>query len=244
MEEKIKKLISAGKEVEIEITNEQGKRLIEYMEKILEVNQQINLTRIVEEDEFIKLHLIDSLTVLKLIKNEETSILDVGTGGGFPGIPLAIMLEKTKITLMDSTNKKLKVVESIARELGIKNIEILHARAEEAGQNERYREKYDVVVSRALANLTLLLEYCLPLTKVGGRFLAMKGKDYLSELSEAEKPMKILGGKVNKIEKCLLLEDQGVHVILEINKKRETPKGFPRINGKIKKEKFPIYKEK
>lgn len=237
---KVEKLIKAGAELDISISNTQGEKLITYMEKILEINKQINLTRITDEDEFIKLHLLDSLTLLKYIDNPTASILDVGTGGGFPGIPLAIMMEDATVTLMDSTKKKLIVVENIAKELDINNIKILHGRAEELGQERGYRESYDVVTSRAVANLTLLSEYCIPLTKIGGKFLPMKGREYQNEIKEAEKPIEVLGGKITNVEECLILESDWVHVIIVIEKTRKTPRILPRTNGKIKSDKFPL----
>ncbi|WP_303871443.1 16S rRNA (guanine(527)-N(7))-methyltransferase RsmG [Acetobacterium wieringae] len=242
MNKRIEKLIYLGKLAEIVINETQAEKLIAYMDLLLERNKHINLTRIVDEDEFIKLHLLDSLTLLKLIKNPQTKILDVGTGGGFPGIPLAIMLEEADVTLMDSTKKKLSVVQSIASELGISNIKTLHGRAEELGQDHQHREKYDVVTSRAVANLTLLSEYCLPLTKVGGQFLSMKGRDYQEELNAAQIPIDVLGGKIAAIEKGLLLQSEYVHVIINVKKIKPTPNNFPRIHGKIKKDAFPISK--
>lgn len=240
MNNRLEKLIALGNQVEITINQKQAELLIAYMDKLLEKNKHINLTRITDEDEFIRLHLLDSLTLLKLIKNPQASILDVGTGGGFPGIPLAILLEGAQVSLMDSTKKKLNVVQAIAEELGISNVQILHGRAEELGQNRDYREKYEVVTSRAVANLTLLSEYCLPLTKVGGQFLSMKGRDYQEELESARKPITVLGGQIVEIEKGLLLQSDYVHVIINVKKIIATPNLFPRINGKIKKEVFPL----
>lgn len=240
MNNRVKQLIALGAEVEIIINENQAERLIAYMDRLLEKNKHINLTRITAEDEFIKLHLLDSLTLLKLIKNPQANILDVGTGGGFPGIPLAIMLKDAEVTLMDSTKKKLNVVQSIAQELGIENVQILHGRAEELGQECDYREKYEVVTSRAVANLTLLAEYCLPLTAVGGQFLSMKGRDYQDELEAARKPIEILGGEIVGVEKGLLLQSDYLHVIMDVEKIKLTPDVFPRINGKIKKEVFPV----
>lgn len=237
---KVEKLIKAGAELEISISETQGEKLIQYMEEILEINKQINLTRITEEDEFIKLHLLDSLTLLKYIENPSAVILDVGTGGGFPGIPLAIMMENATVTLLDSTKKKLIVVEKIAKALNINNIKILHGRAEELGQDRKYRESYDIVTSRAVANLTLLSEYCLPLTKIGGKFLPMKGREYKSEITEAEKPIEVLGGGIKVMEECLILQSDWVHVIIVIEKIKKTPRILPRTNGKIKSEKFPL----
>ncbi len=239
MNNKIERLIELGNQAGIDITVNQSGLLISYMERLLEMNKKINLTRITDEEEFIKLHLLDSLTLLKLIENKNATILDVGTGGGFPGIPLAILLENAEITLMDSTQKKLKVVQSLAAELKINNVKILHGRAEELGQDDSYREKYQIVTSRAVANLTLLSEYCLPLTQVGGHFLSMKGRDYQEELLAAEKPIDVLGAKLLKVEPGLLLQNDYLHVIINIKKTSATPKQFPRLNGRIKKEAFP-----
>ena len=240
MNNRRQKLIELGTQFEMAISEKQAEKLIAYMDQLLEKNQYINLTRITDEDEFIKLHILDSLTLLKLIKNNKAKILDVGTGGGFPGIPLAIALEDADITLMDSTKKKLNVVQEIAEELDIRNISILHGRAEEFGQDSQHREHYDVVTSRAVANLTLLSEYCLPLTRVGGQFLPMKGKDYSDELKAARKPIEILGGEIVEVKKGLLLQSDYVHVIINIDKVKKTPKQFPRSNGKIRKDGFPV----
>ncbi|AFA50282.1 16S rRNA (guanine(527)-N(7))-methyltransferase RsmG [Acetobacterium woodii] len=240
MNNKTERLIELGNQAGIDLEVNQSELLIGYMERLLEMNKKINLTRITDEEEFIKLHLLDSLTLLKLIENKNATILDVGTGGGFPGIPLAILLENAEITLMDSTKKKLNVVQAIAEELKINNIKILHGRAEELGQNDNYREKYQIVTSRAVANLTLLSEYCLPLTQVGGHFLSMKGRDYQEELLAAEKPIDILGAKLLKVEPGLLLQNDYLHVIINMKKIKATPKQFPRLNGKIKKEVFPL----
>jgi 16S rRNA (guanine527-N7)-methyltransferase len=240
MNEQINKLISMGQQAGILITLQQAEKLIGYMEHLLEINKQINLTRITDKNEFIKLHLLDSLTLLKLIDKESTSILDVGTGGGFPGIPLAIVLEQSHITMMDSTRKKLNVIQTIAGKLEINNVSIVHGRAEELGQNKLYREKFDVVVSRAVANLTLLSEYCLPFVKMGGQFLSMKGREYHEELKIAQKPIRILGGEIIEVENGLEMQTEFVHVIINIKKARNTPEKFPRVSGKIKKEDFPV----
>lgn len=240
MNERIDKLISIGQQAGITINARQGGELIGYMDRLLEMNKQINLTRITDEEEFIKLHLLDSLTLLKLIKNEAAAILDVGTGGGFPGIPLAIMLEQAHITMLDSTRKKLNVIQQLADELNISNISIVHGRAEELGQNELFREKFDIVASRAVANLTALSEYCLPFVKVGGQFLSMKGREFHDELDHAQQPIQILGGEIIGIEKGLEMQTDYVHVIINIKKTRKTPSKFPRASGKIKREEFPI----
>ena len=140
---------------------------------------------------------------------------------------------------MDATGKKLKVIENICREIGIKNVEFLHGRAEEFGKDPAYREGYDCIVSRAVANLCLLSELCLPLAKKGGQFIALKGKNYLEEMDDGEKAIKVLGGKITGIESCLLLQRDLVHVIILVDKVKNTPERFPRAFGKIKREPFP-----
>lgn len=235
----IEKLMAAGEKCGIAINQEQSRLMILYMEKLLVMNEKINVTRITDEDEFIEKHLIDSLTCLQFIDKKNKSILDIGTGGGFPGVPLAIMLPDAEITMMDATGKKLKVIENICQEIGIRNVEFLHGRAEEFGRDPAYREGYDCIVSRAVANLCLLSELCLPLVKKGGQFIALKGKNYLDEMDEGEKAIKVLGGKITGIESCLLLQSDLVHVIILVEKVKNTPAKFPRSFGKIKKEPFP-----
>lgn len=235
----IEKLMAAGEKCGIAINQEQSRLMILYMEKLLVMNEKINVTRITDEDEFIEKHLIDSLTCLQFIDKKNKSILDIGTGGGFPGVPLAIMLPDVEITMMDATGKKLKVIENICQEIGIRNVEFLHGRAEEFGRDPAYREGYDCIVSRAVANLCLLSELCLPLVKKGGQFIALKGKNYLDEIDEGEKAIKVLGGKITGIESCLLLQSDLVHVIILVEKVKNTPDKFPRTFGKIKKEPFP-----
>lgn len=235
----VEKLIAAGKKCGIDIDETQSSLMVLYMEKLLVMNEKINVTRITDEDEFIEKHLIDSLTCLRFIHHDAKSILDVGTGGGFPGVPLAIMLPEAEITMMDATGKKLKLIENICAEIGIRNVEFLHGRAEEFGRDPAYRESYDCIVSRAVANLCLLSELCLPLVKKGGQFIALKGKNYLDEMDDGEKAIKVLGGKITGIESCLLLQSDLVHVIILIDKVKITPEKFPRSFGKIKKEPFP-----
>ncbi len=209
--------------------------LLTYMDKILEKNKVINLTSITDEKDFMILHLLDSLSLLSLIAKETSSIIDIGTGGGFPGIPLAIMLKNVRVTLVDSTQKKLKVIDEIAKELAIDNITTVHGRAEELGRNDHYRASFDLVVSRAVADLRVLSEYCLPLVKKDGIFLAMKGKDYQAELQAAKKAMMLLGGEIKEVKKDFLLQRQHDHVIIVTEKIKPTPYKYPRHSGKIKK---------
>lgn len=232
----IEKLIDGAAKCGITVDKDQAALMIRYMELLLEKNEQINVTSIKDPDEFIEKHLIDSLTCLRFIGCKNGLILDVGTGGGFPGVPLAIMLPAAEITMMDSTGKKLKVIEEICETLELKNINILHGRAEEFGQDPAYREGYDVVVSRAVANLRLLSEFCLPLVKKHGQFIALKGKNYAEEMPEGEKTIEILGGKIKAVEFCSLLQTDLVHVIIMVDKIESTPARYPRSFGKMKKD--------
>ncbi|MDO4287638.1 MAG: 16S rRNA (guanine(527)-N(7))-methyltransferase RsmG [Eubacterium sp.] len=233
------KLISAGAQCGIRITEAQSAKMIAYMEALLDANSRVNVTRITDEDEFIEKHLIDSLTALKYIADDAQTILDVGTGGGFPGVPLAIMRPQAQVTLMDATGKKLRVIEEICRDIGVDNVAVLHGRAEEFGKSPEYREVYDCVVSRAVANLGILSELCLPLVKVGGSFLALKGKNYQEEMAAGRQAIAGLGGKIKAVEDCLLLQTDLVHVIIWVDKISRTPEKYPRSFGQMKKKGFP-----
>lgn len=232
-------IIKAAERINLQLENHQAEKLIQYMQGLLKANEAINVTRITDEHEFIEKHLLDSLTCLPYIKDGTTNILDVGTGGGFPGVPLAIMLPECEVTLLDATEKKLKVISDLCASIGINNVKTLHARAEALGKTKDYREQYDIVVSRAVANLTTLSELCIPFVKTNGAFLAMKGRSYQEEVDEAEVAIKTLGGKIKEIASCLLLQSDLVHVIIVIGKFKQTPPRFPRSFSKIKKEGFP-----
>ncbi len=235
MAERGEKLIRLGHDLGITINQDQAGLLIAYMDEILKKNKVINLTSITDQEDFMILHLLDSLSLLGLIPKESVTIIDVGTGGGFPGIPLAIMCKEAKLTLLDSTQKKLKVIDEIAKKLGIANVRVVHGRAEEVGRAEKYRASFDLVVSRAVADLAVLSEYCLPLLKEEGVFLAMKGKDYQSEVDRSKKAISQLGGQVKAIKKDFLLQRDYDHVIIVIEKIKITPYKYPRHSGKIKK---------
>ncbi|MDK2936243.1 MAG: rRNA (guanine527-N7)-methyltransferase [Eubacteriaceae bacterium] len=232
----IENLIESGQKIGLSISQEKASKLIAYMDALLKKNESINLTRITDEEEFILLHLLDSLTLLPFIQNRSIKILDLGTGGGFPGIPLAIMLPESQFVLLDSTRKKLNVVNDIAQSLGLENVQVLHGRAEELGHESIYRQQFDLVVSRAVANLNSLSEYALPFVKVGGRFLSMKGKEYESELASGKKAIKKLGGQIIAIENAILPQNDYEHVIIVVEKLGPTPEKLPRNSGKIKKE--------
>ncbi|WKY47744.1 16S rRNA (guanine(527)-N(7))-methyltransferase RsmG [Eubacteriaceae bacterium ES3] len=234
--ERIKKLISLASQASLEISDAESQKMIAYMDALLVKNEFINLTRITDEEEFMLLHLLDSLTLLPFIQKTAKKILDLGTGGGFPGIPLAIMMPESQFTLLDSTKKKLNVIDEIAQSLNINNITVVHGRAEELGHDPIFRQQYDLVVSRAVANLNALSEYALPFVKKGGKFLSMKGKEFNSELESGKKAIFKLGGEIKLIEKGFLPKSGYDHVIIVIEKTKNTPEKLPRISGKIKKE--------
>ncbi|WP_303863655.1 16S rRNA (guanine(527)-N(7))-methyltransferase RsmG [Alkalibaculum bacchi] len=230
MEEK-KLLVSTLNQLNIPIEDEQADALLSFMEILLEANKHINLTSITEPEDFILKHIVDSLIMLsKDYVKEGIKVLDLGTGGGFPGIPLKILYPEIQITLVDSVGKKLKFIDDAARNLGIK-VELVHERAEILGKNKKYREKYDIVISRAVANMQTLSELCLPLVKVDGLMIASKGPKYNEELDAAKNAMKILGGQVKSIEDCTIpIAELERHVII-IEKTNATPAAYPRKPG-------------
>ena len=222
-------------EFNIEISDYQLEKFNRYMKLLLEWNEKVNLTAIVEPDEVKIKHFLDSLTVLKYIKNED-KVIDIGTGAGFPGIPLKIMEPDTKITLLDSLNKRINFLNIVIEELGLKNIEAIHGRAEEFARNKLYREKYDVAVSRAVANLSTLTEYMLPFVKVGGRCICMKGANVKEELDKAKNAIQELGGKIDKIDNFYLSNNDNERNIIIIKKVKETKSKYPRKAGVPSKE--------
>ena len=233
------KLSKLLQEINIEITEEEVNKFYNYMNLLLEWNEKINLTAITEQEDIILKHFVDSLTIYKLIE-ENKSIIDIGTGAGFPGIPLAILKNKNKFTLVDSLNKRINFLNEIKESLSLENITNIHARAEEFGQNKKYREKFDIAVSRAVANLSILVEYLLPVVKLGGKVICMKGSNVEDELKEAEYAISTLGGKVIfKDEFCLPQSDIKRNIIV-IEKNKNTPSKYPRKAGTPSKEPLKI----
>lgn len=222
-------------EFNIEISDNQLEKFDKYMQLLLEWNEKINLTAIIEPDEVKIKHFLDSLTVLEYI-NDEDKVIDIGTGAGFPGIPLKIMKPDAKITLLDSLNKRINFLNLVIEELGLKNIEAIHGRAEEFARNKLYREKYDVAVSRAVANLSTLTEYMLPFVKVGGRCICMKGANLKEELDKAKNAIQELGGKIEIIDNFYLSNNDNERNILIIKKIKETKSKYPRKAGIPSKE--------
>ena len=234
--EEFSKLISLyGKEISIEFSNIQIERFYKYMNLLIEWNEKINLTAITEPKEIIIKHFIDSLTVLKDIKGKNT-LVDVGTGAGFPGIPLKIMDEEIKITLLDSLNKRINFLNEVINQLDLKNIKTIHSRVEDAGKNKKYRERFDIATARAVANLATLSEYMLPLVKVGGKSICMKGSEVSEELQNSKKAISILGGEIENIDNFQLPKSDMMRNIVIIKKVKNTPNKYPRKPGTPSKE--------
>jgi 16S rRNA (guanine527-N7)-methyltransferase len=207
-------------------------KLEKYKEILLDYNQKVNLTSITDSEEINIKHFLDSLSLFKTdYLNGSKSVIDIGSGAGFPGMVIKIYNEDLKVTLIDSLNKRIKFLDTLKEELNLENIENLHARAEELARNKDYREKFDIATSRAVANLSTLSEYCLPFVKVGGYFIAMKGPGYKEELDEARKALEILGASLKEIVEIKLPGDID-HYLLVIKKERSTGSKYPRGGGK------------
>ena len=222
-------------EFDIKINDEQIKSFEKYMNLLLEWNEKINLTAITQPEEVKLKHFVDSLTVLKYI-NEDDKVIDIGTGAGFPGIPLKIMNKNTKITLLDSLNKRINFLNIVIEKLDLSNIQAIHGRAEEIARNKFYREKYDVVVSRAVANLSTLTEYMLPFVKVGGKCICMKGANVNEELERAQNAIKELGGEIERVDNFYLSDNDNERNIIVIKKIKKTKSKYPRKAGTPSKE--------
>lgn len=214
---------------------EQIEQFFEYMKLLIEWNEKMNLTAITEPEEIIVKHFVDSITISNEIENN-SKIVDVGTGAGFPGIPLSIMNPTLKITLVDSLNKRLIFLREVVNKLNLKSIEIIHARAEELGQDKKYRESFDYATSRAVAKLAVLSEYLIPLVRKNGKIISMKAGGAQEEIKEAQQAIKVLGGKMEKVEEFMLPETDIERTIVIIKKEEPTPKKYPRKAGTPGKE--------
>lgn len=216
----------------INISEEQYKQYVTYYEMVVEKNKVMNLTGITEFNEFIDKHFIDSLSIVKAVDMEKIqSVIDVGTGAGFPGIPLKIAFPHLKITLLDSLNKRINFLNEVVEKLGLENVETCHGRAEDFGHRKEYREQYDLCTSRAVANLATLSEYCLPFVKVGGKFISYKSGSVDNELKESAKAVKILGGEVNDVCSFVLPDTDFARTLVPISKIKMTGKKYPRKAG-------------
>ena len=228
-----KELRDKANEIDIILEENQIENFYKYMNLLLEWNEKMNLTAIIEPNGVILKHFVDSLTISNLIEKGQ-NVIDVGTGAGFPGIPLSIV-NNENITLLDSLNKRIIFLEEVINKLELKNIKAVHARVEEFAKNKKEREMYDVATSRAVAPLNVLLEYLLPLVKVGGKCICMKGSN-TEEIDEAKNALKVLGGEIEKIKKIILPESDIIRNIIIVKKVKETPLKYPRKPGTPSKE--------
>lgn len=226
--------LEEAKKIDIVVTDDMINKFYSYMLGIIEWNEKVNVTAITEEKMFIVKHFIDSLTVNRFVKDKK-SVIDIGTGAGFPGIPLKILNPELKVTLIDSVNKKLNVIRDLSERIGLEKLEIIHTRAEDLASKSEYREMYDIATTRAVSNFSTIVEYMLPFVKIGGCAVCMKGPNYKEELKEARNAIKILGGEIECIESLNVNEDLERNIIV-VRKVKETPKKYPRGQGKPLKE--------
>lgn len=230
MEEFITQIQKQAKKNQIVLDEKQSKQFYEYMNLLLEWNEKINLTAITNQEDIILKHFVDCMTLLPYLK-EKKKMIDVGTGAGFPGIPIKIVKPDMQITLLDSLNKRVKFLEEVTQTIGLKEIQAVHGRAEEFARKKGERESYDIATSRAVARLNVLLEYLMPFVKVGGKCICMKSNHIEEELEEAKKAIQVLGGEIEKIEELSLGNSDIIRKIIIIKKVKSTPKEFPRKAG-------------
>lgn len=228
-------MIFYAKKMDLMFNEEQLNQFYEYMNLLIEWNKKINLTAIVDPKEIILKHFIDCLTINSYV-GENQSLVDVGTGAGFPGIPIKIYKPHLKVVLVDSLNKRINFLNEVIKMTSLKNIETVHSRIEDFGKDNKYRESFDIVTARAVANLSVLSEYLVPLTKIGGKCICMKGNEISEECNNAKNAIKILGAKLLKIDKFELPYSDIRRNIIVLQKTNKTPNKYPRKAGIPNKE--------
>ena len=222
-------------DLNINLTEKQIEQFLKYYEILVETNKVMNLTAITEFDEVIEKHFLDSLSLVRVFDlNRNVKILDLGTGAGFPGIPLKITFPEIDIVLADSLNKRVKFLNEVVETLQLKQVETVHGRAEELAKNKKYREQFDLCTSRAVANLSSLSEYCIPFVKEGGKFISYKSGEIEEEVDQAKRAIHVLGGKLDRVYKFDLHEQKRSFVIIE--KVKKTPAVYTRKAGTPTKE--------
>ena len=233
--EELLKLSAAA--IGVELNDRQVQQFVKYYEILVEWNSFMNLTGITEYEEVVQKHFVDSLVLSKAIDvNQITNLIDIGTGAGFPGIPLKIAYPHLKVTLLDSLQKRIKFLNEVVMQLGLENVETIHGRAEDFAKPSMKRESYDICVSRAVANLASLSEYCLPYVKVEGYFVPYKSGKIDEELANARKAVFVLGGKIEDEVKFNLPDSDISRSLIKIRKVSGTPKKYPRKSGLATKE--------
>lgn len=225
-------LAQAASEFKVSLTPDQMEAMDSYYNLLIEWNENINLTAITDPQEVAIKHMVDSLSCYQpALFTPGVSVIDVGTGAGFPGLPLKIFQSDIDLTLMDSLNKRLNFLREVIATLGLEGVNTVHARAEEAGKNKQYREHYQLAVSRAVARLNVLCELCLPFVKIGGSFVALKGAQYEQEVKEAANAIKLLGGQIEDIKPVKLPGLTDKRAVIYIKKISATPLSYPRKAG-------------
>lgn len=233
MEEKFEVWMRDGLCGEVLLSEKQLNQFYQYYELLIKWNEVMNLTAITELEQVVTKHFVDSLSLAKIVDNleDKISLIDVGTGAGFPGIPLKIAFPEIKITLLDSLNKRVKFLDEVIGQLGLNEIETVHGRAEDLGRDGKYREKFDLCVSRAVANLSTLSEYCLPFVKKDGCFVSYKSGKVEEELVQAKGALKLLGGKIEDTVSFCLPREDGERCLVKIRKVENISKKYPRKAG-------------
>lgn len=229
-------MAKSADDVGLQLSKEQYEKFIMYMKLLQEWNEKINLTAIVEDEEIIKKHFIDSVKAFK--RNEfktARTLIDVGTGAGFPGLPIAIMKSDINVTLLDSLNKRINYLNTVVSKLELSNVTTIHSRAEDGARNVDLRETFDIATSRAVANMSVLSELCLPYVKIGGSFIALKGPSVEKEISDSMNAINVLGGKLIEICEVDIEDTELKHNLVVVNKVKGTPKTYPRKAGLITK---------
>ncbi|MCX7843340.1 MAG: 16S rRNA (guanine(527)-N(7))-methyltransferase RsmG [Clostridia bacterium] len=228
-------LKEGARELGLSLNDIQVEKFLKYMAILKEWNEKMNLTAIEDDHDVVIKHFIDSLSILPYMENKDDRLVDIGTGAGFPGIPVKIVYDSINVTLLDSLDKRIKFLNEVISAIELKGIFAYHGRAEEYGAKQEFRENFDIATARAVANLPVLLEYCLPFVKTGGYFIAMKGSN-LEEVHNSQKALKELGGEIQSIKELNLPFSDIKRNIIIIKKLRQTPTRYPRKAGKPSKE--------